>query len=183
MFYGSCRASRSAVKKANIELEERFCVEELSSISTLALAWEGYPLGETIRLPDDGHEVTLNQEWFCARVSAATNDLKLLLCVREEKECDWDSKTSNVAAFDGNLDMLKYCVKNGCDVDARHCAYAAQYGNLACLEYLRLRAKNCLWDELVCQEAHKNNHIDILTYAVKKKCPGFEAYEQYIPTK
>ena len=34
MFYGSCRASRSAVKRAKIELQDRFDVEELSSIST-----------------------------------------------------------------------------------------------------------------------------------------------------
>ncbi|WP_205587113.1 hypothetical protein, partial [Pseudomonas aeruginosa] len=81
MFYGSCRASRSAVKRAKIELQETFCVHELSSISTLELAWEGYPWGKRIRLPD-GREFTMNQEWFCTRV-ALTNDLKLLRWLRE----------------------------------------------------------------------------------------------------
>jgi hypothetical protein len=177
MFYECCRASRSAVKRAKIELRERFRVEEMSSISTLKLAWEGYPWGERIRYPD-GVEITLNQECFCAEVSA-TNDLKLLRWVREEKECAWDSMTSGTAAVLGNLDMLKYCCENGCEVDARHCAGAAQNGHLACLEYLR--SKNCPWDERTCQSAHEENNIDCLTYAVRNKCPGFEAYEQFLP--
>jgi hypothetical protein len=203
MFYECCRASRDAVKRAKIELKEKFCVEELSSISTLELAWEGFPWGARVRYPD-GKEYTLDQEDFCSQV-ACTNDLKLLRWVREEKQCDWDSRTSGMAAVQGNLDMLKYCVENGCkvdtasgmaavqgnldmlkyccengcEVDISTCALAAQNGHLDCLKYLRM--KNCPWSERVCEIAHENNHMDILTYAVKNKCPGFEAYEQFIP--
>ena len=54
MFYECCRASRRAVKKAKIELWEKFLVRELSSISTLELAWEGYPWGTRRRLPNAG---------------------------------------------------------------------------------------------------------------------------------
>ena len=177
MFYGSCRASRTAVIRAKIKLQERFAVQELSSISTLELAWEGYQWGSRARLPR-GKVITQNQEFFCWRV-AQTNDLKLLRWVREEKECDWDYYTSGVAAYQGNLDMLKYCCENGCEVHTGTCANAAKYGNLTCLEYLR--TKNCPWDERVCEFAHEKNHIDVLTYAVKNKCPGFEAYEQFVP--
>ena len=177
MFYGSCRASRSAVIRAKIELQDRFNVAELSSISTLELAWEGYRWGATGRLPD-GEVFTVNQEYFCARV-AETNDLKLLRWVREEKQCAWDYHTSGVAAVLGNLDMLKYCCENGCEVHEGTCANAAKRGHLACLEYLR--SKNYRWDERVCKNAHEKNHMDILTYAVKNKCPGFEAYEQFVP--
>jgi hypothetical protein len=177
MFYECCRASRRAVIRAKIELREWFDVAELSSISTMELAWEGYPWGETRRLPG-GKVITMNQEWFCAEVSA-TSDLKLLRWVREEKECAWDFRTSGAAAYQGNLDMLKYCVENGCEVDEGTCATAAKNGHLACLEYLR--SKNCPWDERTCEAAHEENHIDVLTYAVKNKCPGFEAYEQFIP--
>jgi hypothetical protein len=177
MFYECCRASRSAVIRAKIELQETFWVHELSSISTMELAWEGYPWGERVRLPD-GQEFTINQEYFCYRVSA-TNDLKYLRWVREEKECDWDFRTGAMPSYQGNLDMLKYCVENGCEVDERTCVAAAKNGHLDCLEYLR--SKNCPWDEQVCEYAHEENHIDVLTYAVKNKCPGFEAYEQFIP--
>jgi len=120
----------------------------------------------------------MNQEVFCGLV-AETNNLKLLRWVREEKECDWDHMTSRMAADNGNLDMLKYCVENGCVVHKGTCLLAAENGHLACLEYLR--SKNCPWDERVCELAHENNHIDVLTYAVKNKCPGFEAFEQFIP--
>ena len=119
----------------------------------------------------------MNQEFFCSQV-AQTNDLKLLRWVREEKECAWDYRTSGAAAINGNLDMLKYCCENGCEVGNGTCANAAKYGNLACLEYLR--SKNCPWGVRVCKDAHENNHIDVLTYAVKNKCPGFEAYEQFV---
>ena len=177
MFYECCRASRSAVIRAKIKLQEEFSVHQLSSISTMELAWEGYPWGERIRLPS-GVEFTMNQEDFCWQV-AATNDLKLLRWVREEKECAWDWQTSGNAAWNGNLDMLKYCCENGCEVHEGTCVAAAKNGHLDCLEYLR--SKNCPWDEQVCQFAHERNHIDVLTYAVKNKCPGFEAYEQFIP--
>jgi hypothetical protein len=177
MFYECCRASRSAVIRAKIELQERFSVSELSSISTLEMAWEGYPWGERIYSPG-GKVITLNQETFCWKV-AETNDLKSLRWVREEKECAWDYYTSGVAAYQGNLDMLKYCCENGCEVHEGTCANAAEEGQLDCLEYLRSR--NCPWDKRTCEQAHENNHIDILTYAVKNKCPGYEAYEQYVP--
>jgi hypothetical protein len=179
MFYECCRASRRAVIRAKIELKEKFWVWELSSISTLELAWEGFPFGES-RLFPDGKEGTMNQELFCATV-ALTNDLKLLRWVREEKECDWDCLTSYFAAGKGNLDILKYCCENGCEVDEGTCQTAAKKGHLACLEYLR--SKNIPWDERVCKDAHENNHMDILTYAVKNKCPGFEAFEQFVPRK
>ena len=177
MFYECCRASRSAVIRAKIKLQEQFYVHQLSSISSLELAWEGYRWGATGRLPD-GEVFTVNQEYFCSCV-AETKDLKLLRWVREEKECAWDFRTSGGAACKGNLDILKYCVENGCEVDDGTCATAAKYGNLACLEYLR--SKNYPWDERTCEQAHENNHIDCLTYAVKSKCPGFEDYEQFIP--
>ena len=177
MFYGSCRASRSAVKRAKIKLPERFDVSDLSSISTLELAWEGYPWGGRARYPD-GEEFTLNQEFFSFRV-AQTNDLKLLRWAREVKQCAWDWKASIHAAAQGNLDMLKYCCENGCGVNDRVCVAAAGEGHLDCLVYLR--EKNVPWSVEVCFHAHEENHLDVLAYAVKNKCPGFEAYERFIP--
>ena len=49
MFYGPCRASRRAVIRAKIELREALFVHEFSSISTMEIAWGGFPWGETIR--------------------------------------------------------------------------------------------------------------------------------------
>jgi hypothetical protein len=175
---GTNTESRLAIKRAKIKLEDKFRIAQLSSISQLELAWANYQWGGKVKYSDVDEEYTKNQEEFCARV-AQTNDLALLRWVREEKECDWDWETSGTAAYLGNLEMLKYCVENGCEVHERVCAAAASEGHLDCLQYLR--EKNCPWDERTVQIAHENNHVDILTYAVKNKAPGFERYERYIP--
>ena len=39
LFSQTCRASREAIKRAKIKLEDKFWIEELSSISQLELAW------------------------------------------------------------------------------------------------------------------------------------------------
>ena len=46
-----------------------------------------------------------------------TNKLELLKWAREEKKCEWDERTINAAAEQGNLEMVKYCVANECPVD------------------------------------------------------------------
>ena len=53
---------------------------------------------------------------------ARTNKLELLKWVREEKKCQWDHRTINTAADQGNLEMVKYCVANKCPIDAWACA-------------------------------------------------------------
>jgi len=167
MFSQTCRASREAVRRAKIKLSDKFWIEELSSISQLELAWANYQWGAKGKY-DDGEEYTKTQEMFCRRV-ARTNDLALLRWVREEKSCAWDYMTSGTVAILGNLEMLKYCVENGCEVNEGTCATAAKHGNLECLKYLR--EKNCPWKESTVYYARKNNHIDCLNYALEKKCP------------
>jgi len=177
LFSQTCRASREAIRRAKIELRRKFWIHELSSISQLELAWANYKWGGKGKYPY-GEEYTKNQEEFCASV-AQTNDLALLRWVREEKECAWDWRTSAIAAILGNLEMLKYCVENGCEVGTGTCAVAAKSGNLECLKYLR--EKNCPWDDQTVQDAHENNHVDVLTYAIQQKCPGFEDYANLVP--
>ena len=167
LFSQTCRASREAVRRAKIELKDTFRIRKLSSISQLELAWANYQWGGKGKYPD-GEEYTKIQETFCRRV-AATNDLALLRWVRKAKECDWDHKTSGTAACLGNLEMLKYCVENGCEVDDGTCAAAAEYGNLDCLKYLR--EKNVKWDHRTVQDARENNHVECLNYALANNCP------------
>ena len=121
--------TRALIKRAassGITLEEKFKIEEMSSISTLEFAWENRSSWPS----------WWNETYFCKEV-AWTNKLELLKWVREEKKCKWDAMTSNFAAFHGNLEMLKYCVANKCPgFDASCCASAAQGGQLECLKYL-----------------------------------------------
>ena len=72
---------------------------------------------------------------------AQTNKLELLKWAREEKQCEWNSGTIHVAAKQGNLEMIKYCVANKCPINECMCANAALNGQLECLKYLREEGK------------------------------------------
>ena len=60
----------------------------------------------------------MDQAWFCGQV-ATTNKIELLKWAREVKQCEWDEETINVAAHEGNLEMLKYCFSNDCPRDEK----------------------------------------------------------------
>jgi hypothetical protein len=146
------RAARSGIK-----LKKKFQVEEMSSISTLEFAWENRSLwphwmGETS---------------FCYRV-AETNKLELLKWIREEKKCEWGAWTIAVAAEQGNMEMVKYCVANECPVDECACAKAASNGHLECLKYLHEEVK-APWDWRTGTWAASNGHLHILEYLVDRK--------------
>jgi len=164
-FYGTNTDTRLAIKRANIELQKEFKIEEMSSISQLEFAWDNYRWGED--------EYRGTQEWFFFKV-AFMNKLEYLVWAREVKNCDWDRWTINMAAIKGNLAMVKYCVENECPMDADLCSLAAQEGHLDILKYLH--EHDCPWDWWACSCAHANNRIDCLNYLIEQKCEGFERY-------
>ena len=94
-------------------------MSEMSSISTLEVAWENKSLWPSWW-----------DETFSAGRVAETNKLELLKWAREEKKCKWDERTINAAAEQGNLEMVKYCVANECPIYEDACAYAAYNGHL-----------------------------------------------------
>ena len=155
--------TRALVKRSSRkgELKKGFKVKEMSSISTLEVAWE--------------HKSLWPRWWderdFCWEV-ARTNKLELLKWAREEKKCEWDKYTINAAARQGNLEMVKYCVANECPIDEGACARAAQNGHLECLKYLREEVK-APWDEYTATWAAANGHLHILEYLVERK------YDEY----
>jgi len=102
------------------------------------------------------------------------NKLEYLVWAREVKNCDWDSRTIDRAARQGNLEMVKYCVENGCPMYEDACYCAASEGHLDVLKYLH--ENDCPWDSGACLYAHYRNHIDCLNYLIEQKCPGFEDY-------
>ena len=156
--------TRKLIKRSSRkgELKETFKVEEMSSISTLEFAWE--------------HKSLWPSEWedetdFCLQV-AETNKLELLKWAREEKKCRWDEWTINAAAYQGNLEMVKYCVANECPINAEACADAALEGDLEMLKYLREEAK-APWDGNTAAWAAQEGHLHVLEYLVERK------YDQY----
>ena len=162
--------TRALVKRSSRagDLKEKFKVQEMSSISTLEVAWEHYPWGTW------GHEYSeyRNESYFCWRV-AQTKKLELLKWAREEKKCKWDKYTINMAVCQGNLEMVKYCVANQCPIDTSACAYAAGKGHLEVLKYLHEEAK-APWDEYTAYLAASNGHLHILEYLVERKYDQFD---------
>ena len=96
--YGVNSETRKLIKRSSREgdLKEAFRVKQMSSISTLEVAWENKSLW-----PSWWDEI-----WFCRQV-AQTNKLELLKWAREEKKCEWNAGTINMAARRGNLEMVK----------------------------------------------------------------------------
>ena len=172
--YGVNTETRALIKRSTRagDLERRFNIGEMSSISTLEFAWEHFPW--------EAYDYDLEEEtaetYFCSQV-ARTNKLELLKWAREEKKCEWDEGTINLAARQGNLEMVKYCVANECPIDEWACAHAASGGQLECLKYLHEEVK-APWASLVLDFAHTNKHLECLRYAVEKKCPEWSSYTE-----
>ncbi|CAL6383872.1 unnamed protein product [Bathycoccus prasinos] len=165
--------TRKLVKRSSRagELKKTFKVCEMSSISTLEVAWEHFPWGTY------DHEVQeeMNEADFCYRV-AKTNKLELLKWAREEKKCEWNEGTICWAAEQGNLEMVKYCVVNECPIEEAYaCAFAAENGQLECLKYLREEAK-APWNSYTAAWAAENGHLHILEYLVERKYTHFSKY-------
>ena len=158
-FYDVNSETRKLIKRSSRagDLKEAFRVKQMSSISTLEFALE--------------HKSLWRRSWdetsFCWNV-ARTNKLELLKWVREEKKCEWDEGTINLAARQGNLEMLKYCVANKCPINERACAEAAENGDLEVLKYLREEAK-APWDRKTATCAAGNGHLHILEYLVERE--------------
>ena len=152
--------TRKLIKRSPFadDLKLTFEAREMSSISTLEVAWEHYPWGTW------GDESRMDEQYFCSGV-ACTNKLELLKWAREEKNCDWDEVTIYMAASQGNLEMLKYCVANKCPINEWACTEAARNGHLECLKYLREEAK-ATWDLRTADLAAKYGHLHILEYLV-----------------
>ena len=151
-------------------MKENFKVEEMSSISTLEVAWEHFPWGAY----DYDVEEEMDETYFCWKV-AQTNKLELLKWAREEKKCKWDYDTIITAARQGNLKMVKYCVANECPSGTYACAYAASEGHLECLKYLHEEAK-APWYIQTATWAAENGHLHILEYLVERK---YDKYNEW----
>ena len=168
MVNGVNTETRKLIKRSSREsdLKKKFDIGEMSSISTLEVAWEHFPWGTYNSVKGE-----MDETYFCLRV-AYTNKLELLKWIREEKKCEWYDRTIWAAARQGNLEMVKYCVANECPITVWACASAAENGHLECLKYLREEAK-APWDSSTAEWAAQNGHLHILEYLVERK------YDQY----
>ena len=158
--------SRGVLAYAGVNVSKLRCVvHECTSISTLEWAWNNTPWGKKFE-----HGRVRDQAWFCTEV-AGTNKLEFLKWAREEKHCKWDEKTLIVAAFKGNLEMLKYCFSNECPCDEEmSCKVAAGEGHLDCVRFLVDKVQPSRETEKeTAITATCGGHMDILKYFVEER--------------
>ena len=161
--------TRKLIKRSSREsdLKKKFDIGEMSSISTLEVAWFHVCVPWPMYREDETD--------FCWRV-AKTNKLEFLKWIREEKKYRWDESTTDVAATRGNMEMVKYCVANKCPIGTGTCARVAGNGDLECLKYLREEGK-APWDSETAARAADDGHLHILEYLVERK---YDKYSEYV---
>ena len=166
-FYEVNTETRKLIKRSSRkgELKKGFKVREMSSISTLEVVWEH---------KSSWRDYLKDETDFCWQV-AKTNKLELLKWAREEKKCEWNVGTINMAADQGNLEMVKYCVANKCPVKEFACAKAAKNGHLEVFKYLREEGK-APWDSRTAAWAAENGHLHILEYLVERKYDNYNEW-------
>ena len=160
------RESRGVLKYAGVNVSRlHVFVNECASVSTLEWLWNEIRWGGK-----DSNGNVADQASFCWQV-ADTNKLELLKWAREVKQCEWDKRTINAGAFEGNLEILKYCFSNGCPCDEEEsCARAALGGHLDCLRFLfdKLKPSRKTGKE-TAQQAACCGHMDMLKYFVEER--------------
>ena len=110
----------------------------------------------------------MDQAWFCTN-AAGTKKLEFLEWAREVKQCEWDERTINAGAFEGNLEILKYCFSNGCPCDEEESyIQAAIGGNLDCVRFLFAKVEPSRETEKdAAIQAAVYGHLDIMKYFVE----------------
>mgnify|MGYP002177042528 CR=1 FL=1 len=160
------RESRAVLKYAGVDVSKLgWRVWQCTSISTLELSWNNMDWGKKDTKGD-----VLDQALFCEGV-AATNKLELLKWAREVKQCEWNAKTINKAAYKGNLEMVKYCFSNGCPCDEEESYKQAVIGgHLDCLRFLLDKVNQSRkTEEDAAHQAAEKGHVDIVKYLVEKR--------------
>mmetsp|Transcript_3063 Transcript_3063/g.10946 ORF Transcript_3063/g.10946 Transcript_3063/m.10946 type:complete len:272 (-) Transcript_3063:2014-2829(-) len=156
--------SRDACRRSGRKLRETFEVS----------MWSGKPpekKKETIKI--EGKQA---QYYFCSG-AALTGNLALVRWLREVKKFDWNDWTINIAAANGHLHIVTYCMEQKCPRGELGCAYAAQFGHLDTLKYLH--ENGAPWNSWTCNYARENNHPECLLYALDNGCQNDKHVPQH----
>lgn len=86
-----------------------------------------------------------------------------------DKETYLDNEMCTIICKIGDLPLLKYAHKNGCQFGDLSSFYAVVNGHLECVKYLH--ENGCEWDYETTSEAARIGRLDILKYAHENGCP------------
>lgn len=83
-----------------------------------------------------------------------------------------DENSCRFAAVFGHLAWLKYLRENGCQLTNELCTICTIYGHFEMLQYLHQEA--CPWDDDICVIATRYGHLNILQYLHEEGCAWTE---------
>ena len=86
----------------------------------------------------------------------------------------WDKNTYSLAAFRGQLEVMKWLRAKGCPWGTLTSRWAAQGGHLEVLQWMRAQDPPCPWDSDVCYDAVRKGHLEVLRWARSQGLPWDE---------
>jgi hypothetical protein len=101
------------------------------------------------------------------QLAAHNGDLDVLQWLRTHGY-PWDSTTCYIAARGGHLEVLQWARRNACAWDTLTCAEAAAGGHLEVLQWAR--SNGCEWNAAICSLAARFGHLEILKWARLNGC-------------
>jgi hypothetical protein len=82
--------------------------------------------------------------------------------------CPWDGRICASAAKNGHLDVIKWCRQNGCEWDKWTCYNAARNGHIDILKWCR--QNGCEWRQSTCKALERRRYFDVLQWSFENGC-------------
>ena len=95
------------------------------------------------------------------------SSIQLIEWVKTHSNFKYNTKYTGIAAKRNNIDIIKYLVKDGCDIDCCVSYEAVENDNFEMLEY---SIKNNLYDEITFSLAATKNNLKMIKYLFKRNC-------------
>lgn len=110
--------------------------------------------------------------YTCAK-AAKSGCLDILKYIRKYSTsiCLFDTRYSEHAAKNGDLEMLKWLRGQNCLMNDWTCAYAAEGGYIEILDWLWTRIPRHYWNTLCSSLAAKNGQLEALKWLRNRNCP------------
>ncbi|WZN62373.1 ANK_REP_REGION domain-containing protein [Chloropicon roscoffensis] len=105
--------------------------------------------------------------------AALQGSVEILRWLVEEKGCELNKKTDDLAGWGGSVEVLGYLVDRGYEFTSYACGGAAKEGHLKALKFLRGLDPPCPWDGLTCSYAAEGGRLEVLKWlrAQNPPCP------------
>ena len=105
--------------------------------------------------------------------AALQGSVEILRWLVEEKGCELNKDTGDLAGWGGSVEVLGYLVERGYEFTSYACGGAAKEGHLKALKFLRGLDPPCPWDGLTCSYAAEGGRLEVLKWlrAQNPPCP------------